>query len=59
MMIASYLKVNYLGNIKVQTEGNRQVTSRCCILFAMIIAVGFKVNNEKAVRFREMAGANR
>ena len=40
----------------VQTEGNRQV-SRDVIHynFQMIIAVGFKVNNERAVQFRKWA----
>lgn len=38
----------------VQTEGNRQV-SRDVIHYnlQMIIAVGFKVNNERAVQFRK------
>lgn len=41
----------------VQTEGNRQV-SRDISHFnlQMIIAVGFKVNNERAVQFRKWAG---
>ena len=41
----------------VQTEGNRQV-SRNVIHYnlQMIIAVGFKVQNERAVRFRKWAG---
>jgi hypothetical protein len=41
----------------VQTEGSRQV-SREVIHYnlQMIIAVGFKVNNERAVRFRKWAG---
>ena len=40
----------------VQTEGNRQV-SREVIHYnlQMIIAVGFKVNNERAVQFRKWA----
>ena len=40
----------------VQTEGNRQV-SRDVIHYnlQMIIAVGFKVNNERAVQFRKWA----
>lgn len=41
----------------VQTEGNRQVTRDVLHYnLQMIIAVGFKVNNEKAVRFRKWAG---
>ena len=41
----------------VQTEGSRQV-SREIVHYnlQMIIAVGFKVNNERAVRFRKWAG---
>ena len=41
----------------VQTEGNRQV-NRNVIHYnlQMIIAVGFKVQNERAVRFRKWAG---
>ena len=41
----------------VQTEGNRQV-NRDIIHYnlQMIIAVGFKVNNERAVRFRKWSG---
>lgn len=41
----------------VQTEGNRQV-NRDVIHYnlQMIIAVGFKVNNERAVQFRKWAG---
>lgn len=41
----------------VQTEGSRQV-SRKVIHYnlQMIIAVGFKVNNERAVRFRKWSG---
>lgn len=41
----------------VQTEGSRQV-SREVIHYnlQMIIAVGFKVNNERAVRFRKWSG---
>lgn len=41
----------------VQTEGSRQV-SREVIHYnlQMIIAVGFKVNNEWAVRFRKWSG---
>jgi len=41
----------------VQIEGNRQVTRDVLHYnLQMIIAVGFKVNNEKAVRFRKWAG---
>jgi len=41
----------------VQNEGERQV-ERCIDHYSlqMIIAVGFKVNNERAVRFRKWAG---
>ena len=41
----------------VQTEGDRQV-NRNVIHYnlQMIVAVGFKVNNERAVRFRKWAG---
>lgn len=41
----------------VQTEGSRQV-SRDVLHYnlQMIIAVGFKVNNERAVQFRKWAG---
>lgn len=41
----------------VQTEGSRQV-SREVIHYnlQMIIAIGFKVNNERAVRFRKWSG---
>ncbi|MCL2797777.1 MAG: virulence RhuM family protein [Firmicutes bacterium] len=40
----------------VQTEGERQIEreqDHCCL--QMIIAVGFKVNNERAVQFRKWA----
>jgi hypothetical protein len=41
----------------VQTEGNRQVEREIeHYNLQMIIAVGFKVNNERAVRFRKWAG---
>lgn len=41
----------------VQTEGNRQVArERLHYNLQMIIAVGFKVNNDNAVRFRKWAG---
>lgn len=40
----------------VQTEGSRQVTRNTKHFnFQMIIAVGFKVNNERAVQFRKWA----
>jgi len=41
----------------VQTEGSRQV-NRAVVHYnlQMIIAVGFKVNNERAVRFRKWSG---
>ena len=40
----------------VQTEGNRQVAREVIHYnLQMIIAVGFKVNNERAVRFRKWA----
>jgi hypothetical protein len=42
----------------VQTEGNRQVTRDVKHYnLQMIIAVGFKVNNERAVQFRKWANA--
>ena len=41
----------------VQTEGSRQVSRDVKHYnLQMIIAVGFKVNNERAVRFRKWAG---
>ena len=41
----------------VQTEGSRQVSREVAHYnLQMIIAVGFKVNNERAVRFRKWAG---
>lgn len=41
----------------VQTEGSRQVNREVAHYnLQMIIAVGFKVNNERAVRFRKWAG---
>lgn len=41
----------------VQTEGSRQVNREVAhYKLQMIIAVGFKVNNERAVRFRKWAG---
>lgn len=41
----------------VQTEGSRQVTREVIHYnLQMIIAVGFKVNNERAVRFRKWSG---
>ena len=41
----------------VQTEGSRQVNRELIHYnLQMIIAVGFKVNNERAVRFRKWAG---
>ena len=41
----------------VQTEGARQVSREIAHYnLQMIIAVGFKVNNERAVRFRKWAG---
>lgn len=41
----------------VQTEGSRQVSREIAHYnLQMIIAVGFKVNNERAVRFRKWAG---
>jgi hypothetical protein len=40
----------------VQTEGNRQVSREVAhYSLKMIIAVGFKVNNERAVQFRKWA----
>ncbi len=42
----------------VQTEGTRQVTRKVKhYSLQMIIAVGFKVNNERAVQFRKWANA--
>lgn len=42
----------------VQAEGNRQVSRETKHYnLQMIIAVGFKVNNEKAVQFRKWANA--
>ena len=42
----------------VQTEGNRQVTREVKHYnLQMIIAVGFKVNNERAVQFRKWANS--
>ncbi len=42
----------------VQTEGNRQVTRNAKHYnLQMIIAVGFKVNNERAVQFRKWANS--
>lgn len=41
----------------VQTEGNRQVSRELeHYNLQMVIAVGFKVNNDRAVRFRKWAG---
>lgn len=41
----------------VQNEGSRQVTREVSHYnLQMIIAVGFKINNERAVRFRKWAG---
>ena len=41
----------------VQTEGTRQVSREISHYnLQMIIAVGFKVNNERAIRFRKWAG---
>lgn len=41
----------------VQIEGNRQVSREVAHYnLQMIIAVGFKINNERAVRFRKWAG---
>ena len=41
----------------VQTEGTRQVNRKVIHYnLQMIIAVGFKVNNERAVRFRKWSG---
>ena len=43
--------------LTVQTEGTRQVSRETAHYnLQMIIAVGFKVNNERAVRFRKWAG---
>lgn len=43
--------------LTVQTEGNRQVSrSQDHYNLQMIIAVGFKVNNQRAVQFRKWAG---
>ena len=42
---------------KVQTEGSRQVSRETMHYnLQLIIAVGFKINNEQAVRFRKWAG---
>lgn len=42
----------------VQTEGNRQISREVNHYnLQMIIAVGFKVNNERAVQFRKWANA--
>lgn len=42
----------------VQTEGNRQVSRQVNhYSLQMIIAIGFKVNNERAVQFRKWANA--
>lgn len=41
----------------VQTEGSRQVNRKVINYnLQMIIAVGFKVNNDRAVRFRKWSG---
>lgn len=41
----------------VQTEGSRQVNREVIHYnLQMIIAVGFKVNNDRAVRFRKWSG---
>lgn len=41
----------------VQTEGSRQVSREVAHFnLQMIIAVGFKVNNQRAVQFRKWAG---
>ena len=41
----------------VQTEGNRQISRKQDhYSLQMIIAVGFKVNNQRAVQFRKWAG---
>lgn len=43
--------------LTVQTEGKRQVSrSQDHYNLQMIIAVGFKVNNQRAVQFRKWAG---
>jgi len=43
--------------LTVQTEGNRQVSrNQDHYNLQMIIAVGFKINNERAVQFRKWAG---
>lgn len=43
--------------LTVQTEGNRQVSrSQDHYNLQMIIAVGFKINNQRAVQFRKWAG---
>ena len=43
----------------VQTEGTRQVNREVTHYnLQMIIAVGFKVNNQRAVQFRKWAGEN-
>ena len=44
--------------LQVQTEGNRQVRREVIhYSLQMIIAVGFKVNNERAVQFRKWANS--
>ncbi|NMA93664.1 MAG: virulence RhuM family protein [Clostridiales bacterium] len=43
--------------LTVQTEGNRQVARELeHYSLQMIVAVGFKINNERAVQFRKWAG---
>ena len=43
--------------LTVQTEGNRQISRNLDhYSLQMIIAVGFKVNNQRAVQFRKWAG---
>lgn len=43
--------------LTVQTEGNRQISRKQDhYSLQMIIAVGFKVNNQRAVQFRKWAG---
>lgn len=53
------LSVSTIRNFRiVQTEGNRQVNRDVKHYnLQMIIAVGFKVNNERAVQFRKWANA--
>ena len=49
------MRSNYPDRI-VQTEGSRQVSREVKhYSLQMIIAVGFKVNNERAVQFRKWA----